>query len=110
MVATQDGILGNRSNPLRGANTSLFGPDVTEKFLARNKLSLLIRSHQVKSKGFDMCHYGKCVTVFSAPNYCGELRNQAALIRFTQSDSMKWEVVQFNCAAKERRRKEMVRW
>ncbi|KAL0173603.1 hypothetical protein M9458_029571, partial [Cirrhinus mrigala] len=39
-----------------------FGPDVTERFLEQNKLQYIVRSHEVT-------HSGKCITVFSAPNY-----------------------------------------
>ncbi|KAI9307747.1 Metallo-dependent phosphatase-like protein [Cunninghamella echinulata] len=46
-----------------------FGPDVTKNFLERNKLDMLIRSHEVKENGYVIEHDGKCVTVFSAPNY-----------------------------------------
>lgn len=46
------------------------GPDVTENFLKRNKLDYIIRSHEVKDMGYEIAHDGKCITVFSAPNYC----------------------------------------
>lgn len=46
-----------------------FGPDVTEKFLEANKLDYVIRSHEVKNEGYEVAHDGKCITVFSAPNY-----------------------------------------
>ncbi|KAI8377514.1 Metallo-dependent phosphatase-like protein [Radiomyces spectabilis] len=46
-----------------------FGPDVTKKFLEHNNLDMLIRSHEVKEEGYVIEHDGKCVTVFSAPNY-----------------------------------------
>ena len=53
----------------RGVGQS-FGPDVTARFLADNGLEYLIRSHEVKDDGYVVEHGGKCVTVFSAPNYC----------------------------------------
>lgn len=46
-----------------------FGPDVTENFLKLNNLDYIIRSHEVKNNGFEEAHNGKCITVFSAPNY-----------------------------------------
>ncbi|KAG5890218.1 hypothetical protein JTB14_028760 [Gonioctena quinquepunctata] len=46
-----------------------FGPDVTTKFLELNKLEYIVRSHEVKNEGYEVAHDGKCITVFSAPNY-----------------------------------------
>lgn len=46
-----------------------FGPDVTSKFLQTNKLEYIVRSHEVKQDGYEVGHNGKCITVFSAPNY-----------------------------------------
>ncbi|OZJ04722.1 hypothetical protein BZG36_01783 [Bifiguratus adelaidae] len=60
-----------------------FGPDVTKAFLERNNLDMLIRSHEVKENGYVIEHDGKCVTVFSAPNYCDTVGNMGALINIT---------------------------
>lgn len=57
-----------RSPSKRGVGIQ-FGPDVTDKFLAKNKLEYVIRSHEVKPEGYEVAHDGKCITVFSAPNY-----------------------------------------
>lgn len=57
-----------RSPSKRGVGVQ-FGPDVTEKFLRLNKLDYVIRSHEVKQEGYEVAHGGKCITVFSAPNY-----------------------------------------
>lgn len=46
-----------------------FGPDVTKNFLKKNDLQYIIRSHEVKKDGYEVAHDGKCITVFSAPNY-----------------------------------------
>jgi len=52
----------------------MFGPDVTKRFLEHNNLELLVRSHEVKPAGYETMHDGQCVTVFSAPNYCDQVR------------------------------------
>jgi len=57
-----------------------FGPDVTENFLSLNKLDYVVRSHEVKSEGYEIGHNGKCLTVFSAPNYCDTMGNKGAFI------------------------------
>jgi serine/threonine-protein phosphatase 5 len=55
----------------RGDSILAFGCDVTCSFLQRHNLVLLIRSHEYTSKGYFYCHDKRCLTVFSAPNYCG---------------------------------------
>jgi len=59
-----------------------FGPDVTERFLKRNNLELLVRSHEVKDEGYEVQEGGKCITIFSAPNYCDRMGNKGAFIKF----------------------------
>jgi serine/threonine-protein phosphatase 5 len=62
-----------------------FGPDVTARFLADNGLSLLIRSHEVKEEGYLFEHDGKCLTVFSAPNYVDQSGNKGAFCRLNDA-------------------------
>ncbi|CAH8434632.1 unnamed protein product [Heterobilharzia americana] len=40
----------------------------------------IIRSHEVKDEGYEVAHNGRCITVFSAPNYCDTMRNRGAFI------------------------------
>eukprot|EP00980_Cylindrotheca_fusiformis_P001972 scaffold443_cov125-Cylindrotheca_fusiformis.AAC.21 len=70
-----------KSPSKRGVGYS-FGPDITEKFLEFNKLSLLVRSHEVKEEGYLVEHGGKTITIFSAPNYCDTMGNKGAFIHF----------------------------
>lgn len=63
-----------------------FGPDVTSKFLERNGLKCIIRSHEVRQNGFEYEHDGKLITVFSAPNYCDAQGNKGAVINFELID------------------------
>lgn len=58
---------GCKSNSVRGAGT-YFGPDVTEKFLEKHKLSFLIRSHECKHDGYEIAHAGKVRTSTSTNN------------------------------------------
>jgi len=73
-----------KSPSKRGVGFS-FGPDITEAFLARNDLDLLVRSHEVKDEGYLMEHGGKTITVFSAPNYCDTMGNKGAYIHFDKT-------------------------
>lgn len=57
-----------------------FGDDVVEDFLDRYDLDLICRAHQVVEKGFDFFASQRLVTIFSAPNYCGEYSNEGAVM------------------------------
>ncbi|CEP60322.1 protein serine/threonine phosphatase LALA0_S01e08064g [Lachancea lanzarotensis] len=57
-----------------------FGPDITAEFLAKNKLSKIFRSHEVRMGGVLFEHDKKLVTVFSAPNYCDSQGNLGGII------------------------------
>ncbi|NXN20917.1 PPP5 phosphatase, partial [Nycticryphes semicollaris] len=74
-----------RSVSKRGVSCQ-FGPDVTKSFLERNRLDYIIRSHEVKPEGYEVAHDGKCVTVFSAPNYCDQMGNKGSYIHLRGSD------------------------
>ncbi|XP_050935581.1 serine/threonine-protein phosphatase 5-like isoform X4 [Cucumis melo] len=78
----------------RGVGLS-FGADVTKRFLEDNNLDLLVRSHEVKDEGYEIAHDGKLITVFSAPNYCDQMGNKGAFIRFEAPD-MKPTIVTFS--------------
>lgn len=73
-----------KSPSKRGVGFS-FGPDITQDFLERNNLDLLVRSHEVKEEGYLVEHGGKTITVFSAPNYCDTMGNKGAFIHFDAS-------------------------
>jgi len=68
-----------RSPSKRGVGLS-FGPDVTKRFLEKNDLSLVVRSHEVRDQGYELEHGGLLVTVFSAPNYCDAMGNKGAFL------------------------------
>ena len=53
----------------RGPRVFSFGPDITEKFLKKHNLSLLIRSHEYQVFGHRYTHKSKCLTIFSCPDY-----------------------------------------
>lgn len=69
----------------RGAGF-LWGKDISERFLAKNNLEIIIRSHQCVSGGIETCHGGKVFTLFSASRYCGTGENKGAILAFMHDD------------------------
>ncbi|KAK3600901.1 hypothetical protein CHS0354_019254 [Potamilus streckersoni] len=57
-----------------------FGGDIVDEFLEKHNCSLIVRGHQVVEDGYQFFQKRKLVTVFSAPNYCGEFDNAAAIL------------------------------
>eukprot|EP00826_Nyctotherus_ovalis_P011162 TRINITY_DN12913_c0_g2_i5.p1 TRINITY_DN12913_c0_g2~~TRINITY_DN12913_c0_g2_i5.p1 ORF type:complete len:309 (-),score=91.81 TRINITY_DN12913_c0_g2_i5:188-1114(-) len=57
-----------------------FGQDVVSVFLKKHGLDLICRAHQVVEDGYEFFANRQLVTVFSAPNYCGEFDNSGALM------------------------------
>mmetsp|Transcript_546 Transcript_546/g.691 ORF Transcript_546/g.691 Transcript_546/m.691 type:complete len:425 (+) Transcript_546:117-1391(+) len=58
----------------------VFGADVVAAFLERHDLDLVIRAHQVVEDGYEFFAGRRLVTLFSAPNYCGEFDNAGGMI------------------------------
>jgi len=57
-----------------------FGPDVITKFLNKHDLDLICRAHQVVEDGYEFFARRQLVTLFSAPNYCGEFDNAGSMM------------------------------
>eukprot|EP00003_Mantamonas_plastica_P000029 TRINITY_DN1001_c0_g2_i1.p1 TRINITY_DN1001_c0_g2~~TRINITY_DN1001_c0_g2_i1.p1 ORF type:complete len:380 (+),score=85.42 TRINITY_DN1001_c0_g2_i1:213-1352(+) len=57
-----------------------FGSDVVTKFLQKHDLDLICRAHQVVEEGYEFFAKRQLVTLFSAPNYCGEFDNAGAMM------------------------------
>lgn len=57
-----------------------FGKDVVFNFLKKFNLDLICRAHQVIEDGYQFFGSRCLVTIFSAPNYCGEFDNAGAIM------------------------------
>ncbi|ETO08585.1 serine/threonine protein phosphatase [Reticulomyxa filosa] len=64
----------------RGKVSYTFGARVVSKFLKKHDLDLIARAHQVVEDGYEFFAKRQLVTVFSAPNYCGEFDNAGAMM------------------------------
>ena len=57
-----------------------FAEDVVHNFLQQHDLDLVCRAHQVVEDGYEFFADRNLVTVFSAPNYCGEFDNAGGMM------------------------------
>ncbi|XP_059618091.1 serine/threonine-protein phosphatase rdgC [Phlebotomus argentipes] len=92
---------GCRPNSLRGAGT-YFGPDVTKTFLAKHKLTYIVRSHECKPDGHEMIHEGRVITIFSASNYYEIGSNKGAYLKL--DPQLDIHFVQYTAAASKTRK------
>eukprot|EP01080_Neovahlkampfia_damariscottae_P007765 gene7765-12235_t len=79
----EDGIQGWGEND-RGVSFT-FGGDIVEKFLKKHDLDLICRAHQVVEDGYKFFAKRQLVTIFSAPNYCGEFDNAGSMMSVDES-------------------------
>lgn len=60
-----------------------FGKKTVAEFCSQFKFDLIIRGHMVVEDGYEFFAKKRLVTVFSAPNYCGEFQNWGAVMSVT---------------------------
>ncbi|KAF9237342.1 Metallo-dependent phosphatase-like protein [Melanogaster broomeanus] len=61
-----------------------FGKAVINEFLVRYDMELICRAHMVVEDGYEFWNDRTLVTVFSAPNYCGEFDNYGACMSVSE--------------------------
>ena len=63
----------------------IFGEKIVQEFNKKNDLDLIIRAHQVVDDGYEFFAQRQLITIFSAPNYCGEFDNSAGIMIIDES-------------------------
>ena len=63
----------------------IFGEKIVEDFNKKNDLDLIIRAHQVVDQGYEFFANRQLITIFSAPDYCGEFDNSAGIMIIDES-------------------------
>ena len=71
----------------------VFSQSVLKKFLEKNDLDLICRAHQVVEEGYEFFGDRELVTVFSAPNYCGEFDNAGAMMVIDENLMCSFKVI-----------------
>ncbi len=75
-------VEGWKDNP-RGTSY-VFGADQVQQICGDLNIDLITRGHQVCQEGYRFFANRKLVTIFSAPNYCGDSYNDAAVLEVTK--------------------------
>jgi serine/threonine-protein phosphatase PP1 catalytic subunit len=92
-----NGMAGFKKNTDRGCSV-MFGPGALSAFLEKHDLDLVCRAHQVVEDGYEFfagaAAERQLVTVFSAPNYCGEFDNAGAVLTVGADLRCSFDVVQ----------------
>ena len=70
-----------------------FSKDVVDTFTKTNDLDLICRAHQVVEEGYEFFGNMKLVTVFSAPNYCGEFDNNGGVLEVDENLVCKFHII-----------------
>ena len=67
-LAAGDGFAPN----VRRSISVQYGHAALTRFLSGNGMDVLLRAHEVQSRGFRVCKSEKVVTVFTSSRYCGD--------------------------------------
>ena len=79
-----DEILGMQVNTVRDPqkqnNIMCYGPDIVDKFLKQNQITMIVRSHQNPVDAIDKFSANQLITITSSPNYGGTINNNACML------------------------------
>ncbi|KXI94964.1 hypothetical protein ACS49_02240 [Bacillus cereus] len=70
-----------------------FSRKVVQKFCDHFQFDLIARGHMVVEEGYEFYSKRKLVTIFSAPNYCGEFDNWGAVMNVNKKLMCSFELL-----------------
>ena len=70
-----------------------FNDKVIKRFCSRFNFDLIARGHMVVEDGYEFYSNRKLVTIFSAPNYCGEFKNWGAVMNVNKKLMCSFELL-----------------
>ncbi|TPX50706.1 hypothetical protein SeLEV6574_g00739 [Synchytrium endobioticum] len=71
-----------------------FGKAIVTEFLAKHDFDLVCRAHMVVEEGYEFFNDRTLVTIFSAPNYCGEFDNKGGVMSVNDELLCAFEILQ----------------
>ena len=71
----------------------VYNGKIVQNFLKNNDLDLICRAHHVVEEGYEFFADRKLVTVFSAPNYCGEFDNAGAMMSVSENLNCSFQIL-----------------
>ena len=80
----------------------MFGAKAATPFLNKNNIITIVRGHEAQLEGFKMSKWNttgefpSVITVFSAPNYCGEFDNAGAMMVVDESLMCSFKIIKNN--------------
>mmetsp|Transcript_43522 Transcript_43522/g.57596 ORF Transcript_43522/g.57596 Transcript_43522/m.57596 type:complete len:148 (-) Transcript_43522:346-789(-) len=81
---SNDEVLGMQVNTVRDPqkqnNIMCYGPDIVDKFLKQNQITMIVRSHQNPAEAIDKFSANQLITIASCPNYGGTVNNNACML------------------------------
>eukprot|EP01084_Bolivina_argentea_P304738 526381_1 len=78
----------------------IFGPDVIEKWVEKNNIDMIIRTHQVVEDGYEWFAKNKLITLFSTANFCGEFDNDGAIMIVDNDLNFKFNIIKVDTIKK----------
>uniref|UniRef100_A0A8R1E432 Serine/threonine-protein phosphatase n=1 Tax=Caenorhabditis japonica TaxID=281687 RepID=A0A8R1E432_CAEJA len=90
--ADPDNLVRGFDESTRGVGM-VFGDEALQDTMEKLGVDLIARAHQVVQDGYEFFHKKRLVTIFSAPHYCGEFDNAAAMMNVDKNLTCSFQVM-----------------